>query len=73
MRTNPEYNAFKHRIRELETIIVNSKARVEERLDMLDKRHLNFSEKERASIDGLSLVMRMSELEWVLEGMGGVV
>lgn len=69
MKSNPEFNAFKHRIRELEGIIANSKARVEQRLDILAKRHHGFSEKERMSTDGLMLVMRMSELQWALEGL----
>lgn len=68
MKSNPEFNAFKHRIRELEAIIANSKARIEQRLDALDERHHDLSEKERMSTDGLMLVMRMSELQWAMEG-----
>jgi len=39
---------------------------IEARIDELDERHSNFSEKERMSIDGISLVLRMSELQWTL-------
>lgn len=35
MKSNPEINAFKHRIRELEAISVHHKAREEQLVDML--------------------------------------
>lgn len=40
---------------------------IRERIDELDKRHSELSERVRKSIDGVQLVLRMSELQWILE------
>lgn len=40
---------------------------IRKRIDELDKRHRGFSERGRMSIDGVQLVLRLSELQWVLE------
>ena len=67
MNSNPEYAALDNRIKELEGIIEKTKAHIGRRVGDLDQRHLDLSKEERMSSDGLMLVMRISELQWVLE------
>ena len=40
---------------------------INKRIAELDTRHEGFSERARMSVDGIQLVLRISELQWVLE------
>lgn len=42
-------------------------AKIKNRIDKLDKQHEKFSVQERSSIDGIACILRMSELQWVLD------
>ena len=46
---------------------MKSEAEIRDRIDKLDERHAEFSMRTRMSTDGLNIIMRMSELQWVLE------
>lgn len=46
---------------------MKSETEIRKRIDELDKRHRSFLERTRMSADGRMVVMRMSELQWVLE------
>jgi hypothetical protein len=70
MISNPEINALKHRIRELEGIIAHHKTRIEERLRILEETEgTHYDDDVCVWVNDTERDFRKNELRWVLEDL----